>query len=38
VTGGWLTSTAASALDATLGTTPFKPGLELGTDSTVLRF
>jgi hypothetical protein len=33
-----LTSTAASALDATFGTTLFKPGLELGTASTVLRF
>ena len=33
-----LSSTAASALDATFGTTLFKPGLELGTASTVLRF
>jgi hypothetical protein len=33
-----LTSAAASALDATFGTTLFKPGLELGTASTVLRF
>jgi hypothetical protein len=33
-----LTSTAASALDATFGTALFKPGLELGTASTVLRF
>jgi hypothetical protein len=33
-----LTRTAASALDATFGTTLFKPGLELGTASTVLRF
>ena|SRR5579859_1032869 len=33
-----LTSTAARALDATFGTTLFKPGLELGTASTVLRF
>jgi hypothetical protein len=33
-----LTSTAASALDATFGTTLFKPGLELGTASTLLRF
>jgi hypothetical protein len=33
-----LTSTAASALDATFGTTLFKPGLELGTARTVLRF
>lgn len=33
-----LTSTAASALDATFGTTLFKPGLEFGTGSTLLRF
>lgn len=33
-----LTSAAASALDATFGTTLFKPGLELGTASTLLRF
>jgi len=33
-----LTGTAASALDATFGTTLFKPGLELGTASTLLRF
>jgi hypothetical protein len=33
-----LTNTAASALDATFGTTLFKPGLELGTASTLLRF
>jgi len=33
-----LTSTAASALDATFGTTLFQPGLELGTASTLLRF
>lgn len=33
-----LTGTAASALDATFGTTLFKAGLELGTASTVLRF
>ena len=33
-----LTSTAASALDATFGTSLFKPGLELGTASTLLRF
>lgn len=33
-----LTGTAASALDATFSTTLFKPGLELGTASTVLRF
>jgi hypothetical protein len=43
VTGGWLnagrlTGTAASALDATFRTSLFKPGLELGTASTVLRF
>ena len=33
-----LTSTAASALDTTFGTTLFKAGLELGTASTPLRF
>lgn len=33
-----LTGPAASALDATFGTTLFKPGLELGTASTLLRF
>ena len=33
-----LTRTAASALDATFGTSLFKPGLKLGTASTVLRF
>ncbi len=33
-----LTSTAASALNSTFGTTLFKPGLELGTASTLLRF
>jgi hypothetical protein len=33
-----LTGTAASALDATFGTNLFKPGLELGTASTLLRF
>ena len=33
-----LTSTAASALNSTFGTTLFKSGLELGTASTVLRF
>ena len=33
-----LTSTAASALNSTFGTTLFTPGLELGTASTVLRF
>ena len=33
-----LTGAAASALDATFGTTLFTPGLELGTASTVLRF
>jgi hypothetical protein len=33
-----LTSTAASALDATFGTSLFQPGLKLGTASTVLRF
>ena len=33
-----LTGTAASALDATFGTTLFKPGLELGTASTLLRY
>jgi len=33
-----LTATAASALDATFGTTLFTPGLELGTASTLLRF
>ncbi len=33
-----LTSTAASALDATFGTRLFQPGLKLGTASTVLRF
>jgi hypothetical protein len=33
-----LTGTAASALDATFGTTLFTAGLELGTASTVLRF
>ncbi len=33
-----LTSTAASALNSTFGTTLFTSGLELGTASTVLRF
>jgi hypothetical protein len=33
-----LTGAAASALNATFGTSLFKPGLELGTASTVLRF
>ena len=33
-----LTSTAASALDTTFGTTLFKAGLELGTASTTLRY
>ena len=33
-----LTGTAARALDATLGTTLFQWGLELGTASTLLRF
>ena len=33
-----LTSTAASALNGTFGTTLFKPGLEFGTASTLLRF
>ena len=33
-----LTGTAASALNATFGTTLFTPGLELGTASTLLRF
>jgi hypothetical protein len=33
-----LTKTASSALDATLGTSLFSPGLKLGTASTVLRF
>jgi hypothetical protein len=33
-----LTGAAASALDATFGTTLFKSGLELGTASTLLRF
>jgi hypothetical protein len=33
-----LTGTAASALDATFGTTLFTAGLELGTAGTVLRF
>ena len=33
-----LTKTAAGALDATFGTTLFKPGLELGTASTFVRF
>jgi hypothetical protein len=33
-----LTGTAASALDATFGTSLFQPGLKLGTASTVLRF
>ena len=33
-----LTQTAASALNATFGTTLFTAGLELGTASTVLRF
>ena len=33
-----LTGTAASALDATFGTTLFTPGLELGTASTLIRF
>ena len=33
-----LTGAAASALDATFGTKLFKPGLELGTASTLLRF
>jgi hypothetical protein len=33
-----LTSTAASALNSTFGTSLFQPGLKLGTASTVLRF
>jgi hypothetical protein len=33
-----LTGTAASALNATFGTSLFQPGLKLGTASTVLRF
>jgi hypothetical protein len=33
-----LTGTAAGALDSTFSTTLFKPGLELGTASTLLRF
>ena len=33
-----LTKTAASALDAALGTSLFSPGLRLGTAATVLRF
>jgi hypothetical protein len=33
-----LTGAAASALNATFGTSLFKPGLELGTASSVLRF
>ncbi len=33
-----LTGTAASALDATFGTTLFTAGLELGTASTLLRW
>jgi hypothetical protein len=33
-----LTRTAASALNATFGTSLFQPGLKLGTASTVLRF
>jgi hypothetical protein len=33
-----LTKTAASALDAALGTSLFSPGLKLGTAATVLRF
>jgi hypothetical protein len=33
-----LTKIAASALDATFGTTLFTPGLDLGTASTLLRF
>lgn len=33
-----LTGAAASALDATFGTTLFTPGLEFGTASTLLRF
>jgi hypothetical protein len=33
-----LTKTAASALDATFGTSLFTPGLELGTASTLVRF
>jgi hypothetical protein len=33
-----LTGAAASALNATFGTSLLKPGLELGTASTVLRF
>jgi hypothetical protein len=33
-----LTSVAARALDAALGTGPFSAGLELGTARTVLRF
>jgi len=33
-----LTKTAASALDATFGTSLFTPGLELGTAATLLRF
>jgi hypothetical protein len=32
------TKTAASALDTTVGTSLFTPGLELGTAATVLRF
>ena len=33
-----LTSTAASALDSTFGTTLFTAGLELGTASTTLNY
>jgi len=33
-----LTKTAASALDATFGTTLFTSGLELGTASAVVKF
>jgi hypothetical protein len=33
-----LTATAASALDATFGTSLFTAGLEFGTASTLLRF
>ncbi|MDQ2813821.1 MAG: HtaA domain-containing protein [Actinomycetota bacterium] len=33
-----LTATAAGALDSTFSTTLFKPGLELGTASTLVRF
>ena len=33
-----LTKVAASALDATFGTTLFTPGLDLGTADTLLRF